>query len=445
LRDVVTAARLLASPHPSHPDSQRGELRDHFGLFYLVRTVSALGGKRVLNVIRGLRRGEVRFYEGEITSAQVGGLHGQAAFYQLMLWEDARFELRHEPVVRRQQIPLRPDELLAEAERFLSEISSVGGDLRPAAIYQRALEASEQDRADLPPEVLEILHLFDGSRCLVDVIEDSPYRTFETLRIARRLAELGMIKVGGNERSHLRERTPLHIDEWRVNGSASAIGPSVRARGKSQPRPTATVITGKTAEDWGPLLPAHGQVDLEGFTQVVPSAATAGEIDLAGPSRNRTPTAPTVHVVDAHGGPPEEPRLLALADSQVRESDTVPLRRRSERTVAATDPTPSPVVGDPVLLKTEGLGAPAAASASGMIRVGGEPFSEDEEAFFKRGSDLIPKPAASPESFEDLDEGYELPRTFWQRFFRDPNAPLERSPKGQAPRPKPKPGDSEKK
>jgi hypothetical protein len=47
-------------------------------------------------------------------------------------------------------------------------------------------------------------------------------------------------------------------------------------------------------------------------------------------------------------------------------------------------------------------------------------FSEEEEAFFNRG---VAESKAAPvpiENFDDLDEDYELPKTFWQRFMSDP-------------------------
>jgi hypothetical protein len=47
-------------------------------------------------------------------------------------------------------------------------------------------------------------------------------------------------------------------------------------------------------------------------------------------------------------------------------------------------------------------------------------FSADEEAFFTRGVNEEKAPPIAAENFEDLDEEYEIPRTFWQRFLSDP-------------------------
>ena len=45
----------------------------------------------------------------------------------------------------------------------------------------------------------------------------------------------------------------------------------------------------------------------------------------------------------------------------------------------------------------------------------------DEEAFFAQGSDLA-KEATAAESFDDLDEGVDLPQSFWKRVFRSPSS-----------------------
>ena len=49
-------------------------------------------------------------------------------------------------------------------------------------------------------------------------------------------------------------------------------------------------------------------------------------------------------------------------------------------------------------------------------------FTDDEEAFFRAGAELDDAPTPSPDTFEDLDEGYQ-PKTFFQRLFNRPAAP----------------------
>src|SRR5690606_25014492 len=218
VHDAVTVARLLARRKPENPGVLAGELGHHFGSYYLVRALSAVRRRGVLTLSRGLRRGEVRFYDGEVTSAQAGMLHGLAAFHQLLLWTEARFELRPEDVVRRRQIPLSPEELFADSERFLADMSAAAGQLSPSAIYELDPDQVARVSGTIPEQVEAVMRLFDGSRTVADVVEDSSYRVFETLRMGNRLCELGLIRLREAPRSPHTAHTALAIEEWLGGG-----------------------------------------------------------------------------------------------------------------------------------------------------------------------------------------------------------------------------------
>ena len=176
----------------------------------------ALGRSAVLTLIRGLRRGEIRFYRGEVTSAQVGLIHGQAAFHQLLLWTDARFDFAHEDIVRRQQIPLSPDELFADAERFLEGVRESAELLSPSMVLEQDAQRVHELGKQIPTEVHGVLRMFDGHRVLADILEDSPYRVFETLRVAQKAIEAGLLRPVAEQRPKTTWRAVLAIEEWLV-------------------------------------------------------------------------------------------------------------------------------------------------------------------------------------------------------------------------------------
>jgi hypothetical protein len=256
VRDVVTIGRILAGRRPGNRAVMDGDLGASFGVFYLVRALAAIGATGTLLMTRGLRRGEIRFFEGEVTSAQVGGLHGQGALHQLLLWTEARFELREEPVVRRQQIPLSCEELLAGAERFLLDMRAVAGVLSPSAIYELDRSAVLQRHAKaLPTEVHGVLRLFDGHRTVADALEDSPYRVFETLRIAERAAQVGILRRRDVGRPPDAHRAMLALEEWLVGGAArwprrssaegsGGVGGGKKGKGKKGKRAPSPAVRG---------------------------------------------------------------------------------------------------------------------------------------------------------------------------------------------------------
>ncbi|MBK7194456.1 MAG: DUF4388 domain-containing protein [Myxococcales bacterium] len=300
VRDVVTIGRILAGRRPGNRSVMDGDLGDSFGVFYLVRALAAIGATGTLLMMRGLRRGEIRFFEGEVTSAQVGGLHGQGALHQLLLWTEARFELRNEPVVRRQQIPLSSDELLAGAERFLIELRGAAGVLSPAAVYEIDGDVLASYAKALPTEVHGVMRLFDGHRTVADALEDSPYRVFETLRIAERAAQVGILRRRESGRGRTTHRAMLALEEWLVGGAGVVATPIVREgsgevgggkhkqKGKKHKRTTEPKGHAVVEVDWAALVPRTVGMDTGALSPVVPSSIIAGEISSRKASRDES-------------------------------------------------------------------------------------------------------------------------------------------------------------
>ncbi|HEY6175321.1 MAG TPA: DUF4388 domain-containing protein, partial [Kofleriaceae bacterium] len=311
LRDVVTVGRLLRGLPAGRRDHIVGSLIEVTSVFTLVRALSALGRSATLTLVRGLRRGEVRFYHGEVTSAQVGLSHGQAALHQLLLWTDARFDYHHQDVVRRQQIPLAPDELFADAERFLEGVRESSGGLSPAMVLEQNVARVQSFGKQIPTEVHGLLRMFDGHRALADVLEDSAYRVFETLRVAQRAVEVDLLRPVEQQPPRPTWRPILAIEDWLVGSeprdavidsgpiaqperdsgpivardarSAQPAAKAARKRKKKKRRsdtPAAIAIrdAAPAAIDWGALVPRIVGAEVGPLAGVVPASQVAGEI-----------------------------------------------------------------------------------------------------------------------------------------------------------------------
>jgi hypothetical protein len=295
LRDVVTVGRLLRGIPAAHRAHLAGSLVETTGVYTLVRALASLGRSAVLTLIRGLRRGEVRFYHGEVTSAQVGLIHGQAALHQLLLWTDARFDFHREDIVRRHQIPLSHEELFADAERFLEGVRESSGRLSPSMVLEQDVARVHSLGKQIPTEVHGVLRMFDGHRVLADVLEDSPYRVFETLRVAQRALEAGLLRIAEAHRPKTTWRAMLSIEEWLVGDGAgdgvvdrTAVGfdSTPVSKPKSGPRKkrrkkrpnTPAPVAPRAEIDWGALVPRIVGAEVGPLSGVVPAAAASGEI-----------------------------------------------------------------------------------------------------------------------------------------------------------------------
>ena len=306
LRDVVTIARILRGVPSEHRQHLVGSLVETTGVYTLVRALCALGRSAVLTLIRGLRRGEIRFYRGEVTSAQVGLIHGQAAFHQLLLWTDARFDFAYEDIVRRAQIPMTADELFKDAERFLEGVRESAELLSPSMVLEQDAERVHGLGKQIPTEVHGVLRMFDGHRVLADILEDSPYRVFETLRVAQKAMEAGLLRPVAEQRPKTSWRAVLAIEEWLVGSEtreavvertsvidSRPIARQSKPKFKKNKRKRSAPDVPVRAElkpneiDWGALVPRTIGAEVGPLSGVVPATWTHGEIDIATRDKGR--------------------------------------------------------------------------------------------------------------------------------------------------------------
>ncbi len=492
VKDVVTMSRILCSPVKESTSSISGELRDHYGLFYIVRALSAVKRRGVLTMVRGLRRGELRFYDGEVTSAQAGPLHGLAAFHQLLLWAEARFDLRAENVVRRQQIPMSPEELFEDAEKFMHDLLEIADGLSPAAVYGPT--PSAQNVADAAPdEVRAVLRLFDGNRSLADIIEDSPFRLFETLRMAGGLRSSGAIeetaasktKLGGDARDSGATKTATSGEvDWsalvpdrrgipdrdtfsQLVPAASAAGEIVLGEG------TSAGASAAAADEPSDLIPdlsgqwqgedeAGGSGERGAHSQRAPSEpmeeskVASGEISIPPPPKHlgepvATPTSPIVLDVPAINAQPEPVETAAVApksstaeaqratepepESENRPTESARKPSEPAKPAAAAKPiaakqalrTRTPTPKPDKAAKQQRPRTPTPKPERGKRKSTNPPidekdaFTDAEAAFFAAGTKLAEPGPSAAESFDDLDDGFEVPKSFWQRLLARPD------------------------
>ena len=138
-----------------------------------------------LLLARGAERGEIAFVDGAITRAVQAGRLGEAAVYQLLTWRDGTFQLG---------LPEGPSEiggpvtkpnqaLLLEGMRRLDEIPGLRAGLPdPNAPLEvsAALRAAVQKEAK--PDAATLMALLDGTRTLEQVLAQSPFDDWTTLR-----------------------------------------------------------------------------------------------------------------------------------------------------------------------------------------------------------------------------------------------------------------------
>jgi DNA-binding response OmpR family regulator len=212
IRDVVNVAKLS-----SYGEDGEGLLSEFHGLFYVLRAMSSISRSGVLRLARGPRRAEIRFKDGKVVSATVRALQHLPALHHALLWEEAKVSIAGGTINKPSQFPLSSQEILDECERFLRDFAHAARDLGPpSTIYQPISEPRPAIAGLQPSEMVPLLKLFDGKHGLADVVEESPFRIFDTIRMIRRLVEGGVLttntvrRPSGPQRRISRPVAPLN-------------------------------------------------------------------------------------------------------------------------------------------------------------------------------------------------------------------------------------------
>jgi len=184
--------------------SKGGQLQD-VSLASLVGTLE--GERRTVRLLltRGAERGEIVFVDGHITQAVQGVRRGEMAVYQLLAWKEGSFETA--PPDPSSQIGgevAAPNEgLLLEGQRRLAEIPAMRARLSGANVsldVPAAVHAAVEQLA--PAQTAMLVALLKGSRDLDQVLQESPYDTWTSLKMLQRLLALGALEAatGGADR-----------------------------------------------------------------------------------------------------------------------------------------------------------------------------------------------------------------------------------------------------
>lgn len=231
--DIIGVCRLIAATSGSQGRLSAEEevvmnADEIEGIYHLVRVLSVIGRSAVVAAVHGGKRAELRFIDGVLTAVELGSVQGLPALHHLLLWDGAKLKLKFKSVVRRgSQLSLKPAEVLEECDRFLRdfahEVAALG---HGRTVY--APNAARRPAPNMPREVVPVLKKFDGHRSLAEVIEESPFRVFDTLRIIKRfVADEAIVRVspaGAHPSvtlSHL--PGPAALDTWFQRSAGSTV------------------------------------------------------------------------------------------------------------------------------------------------------------------------------------------------------------------------------
>jgi CheY-like chemotaxis protein len=395
IRDVLTLSRLAVAVRQDGDAGGVVGLLEDYGLYFLVRALAVAGRSCVMELERHRRIGEVHVAKGVVVAARVGRMSGIAAFHHLLLWGEASLALRFESPAGERRISVGVDDLLESGRSFAAEFETlsarVGG---PLAVYAHEPRRAAEARGAIPAEVMTLVKHYDGRKPLIDIVEDSPFKPFDTIKITFRLSELGAIT-----RRDTRESTPLTerlaVRDWLVGGEEPRERPANHSpSGVTEAgRRAAEAYAAEAATRAAAKSPAEDILD--------DSAALRAAAAKAPPSSKSAPTAKAAPPA-ARSAPPAKAAPLAKAAPPAKAAAPSKARPITAPPVAAKS------IPKPTKKKKERRAEPAPASAKLSPQAAAAahhkeqyPFDPVEEEFFARESELWH--AVPADSFDDLD------------------------------------------
>ncbi len=343
LRDVIGVGKLSAlgskggqAPDPEGSSELQTRLSEHYGLFYLLRAMASSERSGILSLTRGNRRAELRIHEGTVVSANVGAMQGLPALHHLLLWEEAALTLTRRAIPKRSQLHLSAQEILDECERFLRDFAHAARDLgSPRTVYAAAAEPVAELRGLQPSQVTPLLRLFDGRRVLADVIEESPFRIFDTVRMIRRLRDGGMLVVRPGEPSP--ERRDTRTGAGANSGTERKNGTPKSMLAEWAMVPDQRGVVGDRRTTSRRLRPLEAKAPGPTPIPLTTKKGSSATGEIAAAKRKPTPAAsasflavaPTVQVqLDANGVPVGEPLVPSDPSSFPSQRTPPPIRTR---------------------------------------------------------------------------------------------------------------------
>jgi DNA-binding response OmpR family regulator len=330
IRDVVTLSKLaVAMRQDGDREGVIGLLED-YGLYFLTRALAVAGRSAVLELDRQNRKGEVHISKGEVVSAKLGRMSGLPAFNQLLLWGEASMHLRFDSPTGERKINLSVDEVLTQGAEFAKTFDQLAERIGGAqAVFRQSPTRAADARSQIPPEVLSLVKLYDGKRPVIDLVEDSPFKPVDTIKISFRLLELGAIERIESTHVDSPLTARLAVRDWLLGAPGGGDDRSTVTEAGRRAAEAYAEEEARRAKEKRPsedLLPvgADTLVDVPRPT-LAPPKNGAGE-----------PAAPQMSIHDAPTAPLSKKERRKLKQQQQRQADAE--RRRPQVEADATIP-----------------------------------------------------------------------------------------------------------
>jgi len=270
-----THQRMSASFPGSRRTTLSGDLAD-MGVVDLLQTLEMGRKSGVVKLHDKQIEAKIYFRDGKVLDAEHGKLKGEEAIYRCLIWTGGTFEVEFEPIDRPEMILTSTQGLLMEGMRRLDEWGRLCEQLPPLeTIFRVDGQLLAERLNEIPDELNGVLRLFDGTRTLMDVVDESPFEDLSTLSTITKLYFEGLLAI------YEPPATPEAVVPARDSDHQIPVGKTTAARNSW--RPSAPPVSVKGDAQASPPVGTSAVVGLKPSESAEPgpSAAAHAETDVA--------------------------------------------------------------------------------------------------------------------------------------------------------------------
>jgi CheY-like chemotaxis protein len=200
LKEIVTRVKMILAKAEKERFERKetkggfsGSLSD-MNVLDLVQTFE-MGRKTGTIVLKGGRQGVIYFREGRVVDSELGRLRGENAFYRMLNTFEGQFEVQFAPFERADRIEVSTQGLLMEGMRRLDESGRLLEQLPPMeTVFDVDDRQLVEHLSEIPDEVNGLLRLFDGTRSLSHVLDESDLDDLAALGFVGKLYFEGFLR-----------------------------------------------------------------------------------------------------------------------------------------------------------------------------------------------------------------------------------------------------------
>jgi DNA-binding response OmpR family regulator len=160
----------------------------------LLQTFEVSRKSGVVHLRGGVHDARIHFRDGKVVDAELGRLRGQEAVYRALIWNEAFFDVEFGPTTSEDVIGGSTQAILMEGMRRVDEWGRLCEQLPPlSTVFQIDHDELRERTSRFPDELEGIVQLFDSTRSLSEVVDDSPFDDLSTLSTISKLYFEGLL------------------------------------------------------------------------------------------------------------------------------------------------------------------------------------------------------------------------------------------------------------